>query len=112
MILSDVCGYFEGIVSGAILQLRAEFHLDCTKQEMVVSSMLMGAVLASFTGGILYVITINVPKVTRIVPFRISSLQGLLCVLSSRGITLRGSYFWRRKTVKEYCCKLFLFCTT
>ena len=40
-----------GIVSGAILQLRTEFQLDCHKQEMVVSSMLMGAVLASLTGG-------------------------------------------------------------
>ena len=39
------------MVSGAILQLRAEFHLDCTQQEMVVSSMLMGAVLASLIGG-------------------------------------------------------------
>lgn len=44
---------FAGIVSGAILQLREEFHLDCIKQEMVVSSMLMGAVLASLTGGTL-----------------------------------------------------------
>ncbi|KAL9980903.1 hypothetical protein ACROYT_G009544 [Oculina patagonica] len=44
-------GYDIGIVSGAILQLRTEFQLDCTKQEMVVSSMLMGAVLASLTGG-------------------------------------------------------------
>ena len=44
---------FAGIVSGAILQLREEFQLDCMKQEMVVSSMLMGAVLASVTGGAL-----------------------------------------------------------
>lgn len=44
-------GYDIGIVSGAILQLREEFRLDCIKQEMVVSSMLMGAVLASLTGG-------------------------------------------------------------
>lgn len=44
-------GYDIGIVSGAILQLRSEFQLDCTKQEMVVSSMLMGAVLASLSGG-------------------------------------------------------------
>lgn len=44
-------GYDIGIVSGAILQLRNEFHLDCIEQEMVVSSMLMGAVLASLTGG-------------------------------------------------------------
>lgn len=44
-------GYDIGIVSGAILQLRTEFQLNCTNQEMVVSSMLMGAVLASLTGG-------------------------------------------------------------
>ena len=40
-----------GIVSGAILQLRGRFRLSCIQQEMVVSSMLMGALLASFTGG-------------------------------------------------------------
>lgn len=44
-------GYDIGIVSGAILQLRIKFQLDCVKQEMVVSSMLMGAVVASLTGG-------------------------------------------------------------
>ena len=43
--------FFTGIVSGAILQLRAEYQLDCLEQEMVVSSMLMGAVVASLTGG-------------------------------------------------------------
>lgn len=46
-------GYDIGVVSGAILQLRAEFSLDCTQQEMVVSSMLMGAVLASLVGGLI-----------------------------------------------------------
>ncbi|XP_029185317.2 solute carrier family 2, facilitated glucose transporter member 12-like isoform X1 [Acropora millepora] len=44
-------GYDIGIVSGAILQLRLKFELNCIKQEMVVSSMLMGAVVASLTGG-------------------------------------------------------------
>lgn len=42
---------FVGVVSGAILQLRVKFELNCFKQEMVVSSMLMGAVVASLTGG-------------------------------------------------------------
>ena len=46
-----VCCHFKGIVSGAIIQLRAEFQLDCIQQEMVVSSMLIGAILASVTGG-------------------------------------------------------------
>lgn len=47
----ELITFFSGVVSGAILQLRAEFSLDCTQQEMVVSSMLMGAVLASLVGG-------------------------------------------------------------
>ena len=48
----EICLWISaGIVSGAILQLRSEFQLDCIKQEMVVSSMLMGAVLASLSGG-------------------------------------------------------------
>ena len=40
-----------GIVSGAVLQLRKEFTLSCFQQEMIVSSMLIGAVVASLTGG-------------------------------------------------------------
>eukprot|EP00058_Branchiostoma_floridae_P020853 XP_002606343.1 hypothetical protein BRAFLDRAFT_67586 [Branchiostoma floridae] len=44
-------GYDIGIVSGALLQLREELHLGCLQQEMVVSSMLMGAVIGSLTGG-------------------------------------------------------------
>lgn len=51
LVIVIVITFFSGVVSGAILQLRAEFHLDCTQQEMVVSSMLMGAVLASLIGG-------------------------------------------------------------
>jgi SP family facilitated glucose transporter-like MFS transporter 12 len=38
-------------VSGAVLRLRKEFTMSCFQQEMIVSSMLMGAVLASLTGG-------------------------------------------------------------
>ncbi|KAI8499149.1 hypothetical protein Bbelb_229130 [Branchiostoma belcheri] len=44
-------GYDIGIVSGALLQLREELQLGCFQQEMVVSSMLMGAVIGSLTGG-------------------------------------------------------------
>ncbi|CAH1252851.1 SLC2A12 [Branchiostoma lanceolatum] len=44
-------GYDIGIVSGALLQLREELQLGCLQQEMVVSSMLMGAVIGSLTGG-------------------------------------------------------------
>ena len=34
-----------------MLQLKEEFQLDCQQQEMVVSSMLFGALLGSLTGG-------------------------------------------------------------
>lgn len=46
-------GYDMGIVSGALLQLKNEFDLSCTKQEIVVASMLMGAIIASLCGGLI-----------------------------------------------------------
>ncbi|XP_028406379.1 solute carrier family 2, facilitated glucose transporter member 10-like [Dendronephthya gigantea] len=44
-------GYDLGIVSGAMLQLKEDFRLDCQQQEMIVSSMLFGALLGSLAGG-------------------------------------------------------------
>ncbi|XP_072521986.1 solute carrier family 2, facilitated glucose transporter member 10 [Salminus brasiliensis] len=46
-----VFGYELGIISGALLQLQAHFHLTCVQQEAVVSALLIGAVLASMVGG-------------------------------------------------------------
>ncbi|XP_039734967.1 solute carrier family 2, facilitated glucose transporter member 12 [Pteropus medius] len=46
-------GYELGIISGALLQIRTLLALTCHEQEMVVSSLLIGALLASLTGGIL-----------------------------------------------------------
>ncbi|XP_069574836.1 solute carrier family 2, facilitated glucose transporter member 10 isoform X1 [Brachyistius frenatus] len=48
-----VFGYELGIISGAFLQLKAEFRLSCVQQEALVSSLLIGALLASITGGCL-----------------------------------------------------------
>ncbi|XP_048878357.1 solute carrier family 2, facilitated glucose transporter member 10 [Brienomyrus brachyistius] len=48
-----VFGYELGIISGALLQLQTQFHLNCVQQEAVVSSLLIGALLASVIGGIL-----------------------------------------------------------
>ncbi|XP_041809290.1 solute carrier family 2, facilitated glucose transporter member 10 isoform X2 [Chelmon rostratus] len=48
-----VFGYELGIVSGALLQLKAEFRLSCVQQEGLVSSLLIGALLASIVGGCL-----------------------------------------------------------
>ncbi|XP_065670487.1 solute carrier family 2, facilitated glucose transporter member 10 isoform X4 [Hydra vulgaris] len=46
-------GYDIGIISGAMLQLRVEFNLSCLQQEMVVSSLLLGGLIGSLTGGFL-----------------------------------------------------------
>ncbi|KAM7423371.1 hypothetical protein PAMA_011095 [Pampus argenteus] len=48
-----VFGYELGIISGALLQLRVEFRLSCLQQEALVSSLLIGALLASVVGGCL-----------------------------------------------------------
>ncbi|XP_048355012.1 solute carrier family 2, facilitated glucose transporter member 10 isoform X2 [Sphaerodactylus townsendi] len=45
-------GYEFGIISGALLQLQLDFHLGCFEQEVLVSSLLLGALLASLVGGI------------------------------------------------------------
>ncbi|XP_054836418.1 solute carrier family 2, facilitated glucose transporter member 10 [Eublepharis macularius] len=44
-------GYEFGIISGALLQLQLDFHLGCFEQEVLVSSLLLGALLASLVGG-------------------------------------------------------------
>lgn len=46
-----VFGYELGIISGGLLQLKAEFSLSCVEQEALVSSLLIGALLASVVGG-------------------------------------------------------------
>ncbi|KAJ7999591.1 hypothetical protein DPEC_G00196000 [Dallia pectoralis] len=46
-----IFGYELGIISGALLQLQAEFRLTCFQQETVVSALLIGALLASLVGG-------------------------------------------------------------
>lgn len=46
-------GYELGLISGALLQIRTLLALTCHEQEMVVSSLLIGAFLASLTGGVL-----------------------------------------------------------
>lgn len=48
-----VFGYELAIISGALLQLKAEFRLSCVQQEALVSSLLIGALLASVVGGYL-----------------------------------------------------------
>ncbi|XP_071836338.1 solute carrier family 2, facilitated glucose transporter member 12-like [Apostichopus japonicus] len=46
-------GYDMGIVSGALLQLRHDMNLSCQQQEVLVSTMLVGALFGSLIGGFL-----------------------------------------------------------
>ncbi|NXD26049.1 GTR10 protein, partial [Spelaeornis formosus] len=48
-----IFGYELGIISGALLQLQTDFQLSCFRQEVLVSALLIGALLASLAGGIL-----------------------------------------------------------
>ncbi|XP_014662710.1 PREDICTED: solute carrier family 2, facilitated glucose transporter member 12-like isoform X2 [Priapulus caudatus] len=44
-------GYDIGIVAGALLQLQITFNLSCLQKEIIVSSMLIGALVGSLCGG-------------------------------------------------------------
>ncbi|XP_013814409.2 solute carrier family 2, facilitated glucose transporter member 12 [Apteryx mantelli] len=46
-------GYELGLISGALLQMSSILALSCKEQEIVVSSVLFGALFASLTGGFL-----------------------------------------------------------
>ncbi|XP_043844086.1 solute carrier family 2, facilitated glucose transporter member 10 isoform X2 [Dromiciops gliroides] len=44
-------GYELAIISGALLQLQLDFGLSCFEQEILVGTLLLGALLASLVGG-------------------------------------------------------------
>ncbi|NXR67881.1 GTR12 protein, partial [Rhadina sibilatrix] len=46
-------GYELGLISGALLQMSSILTLSCREQEVIVSSLLFGALFASLTGGFL-----------------------------------------------------------
>ncbi|KAF3824967.1 hypothetical protein GH733_010301 [Mirounga leonina] len=46
-------GYELAVVSGALLPLQLDFGLSCLEQELLVGSLLLGALLASLVGGVL-----------------------------------------------------------
>ncbi|XP_060705760.1 solute carrier family 2, facilitated glucose transporter member 12 isoform X1 [Hemiscyllium ocellatum] len=46
-----VFGYELANISGALLQLSTEFHLTCAKQEIIVSTIIMGGIIGSLCGG-------------------------------------------------------------
>ncbi|XP_062981779.1 solute carrier family 2, facilitated glucose transporter member 12 [Elgaria multicarinata webbii] len=76
-------GYELGVISGALLQLTSILALSCRQQEIVVSALLIGALLASLTGGIL------IDKYGRRVTIILSSC---LFVLGSVILILFASY--------------------
>lgn len=51
MIGGVLFGYDLGVISGAMLQLQPLFQLSCLQQEIVISSMLVGALITSLTTG-------------------------------------------------------------
>ncbi|GAB1603025.1 solute carrier family 2, facilitated glucose transporter member 10-like isoform X2 [Argonauta hians] len=46
-------GYDIGVISGALLQLRRDFHLSCDQQSIVVSFLLLGAAIGALISGFL-----------------------------------------------------------
>lgn len=46
-------GYNTGVISGALLFIQQDFHLTMLHQEMVVSSIVIGALLGAVVGGLL-----------------------------------------------------------
>uniref|UniRef100_A0A8C0QPE7 Solute carrier family 2, facilitated glucose transporter member 10 n=1 Tax=Chelonoidis abingdonii TaxID=106734 RepID=A0A8C0QPE7_CHEAB len=78
-------GYELGIISGALLQLQMDFHLSCFEQEILVSSLLTGALLASLVGGIL---------IDRHGRRRAILVSNLILLCGSLILTLAGSLIW------------------
>nr|XP_056712496.1 solute carrier family 2, facilitated glucose transporter member 12 [Euleptes europaea] len=76
-------GYELGIISGALLPLTSILALSCQQQEMVVSALLIGALLASLTSGFL------IDKYGRRITIIMASC---LLVLGSLALILSNSY--------------------
>ncbi|XP_048361395.1 solute carrier family 2, facilitated glucose transporter member 12, partial [Sphaerodactylus townsendi] len=76
-------GYELGIISGALLQLTSILALSCQQQEMVVSALLIGALLASLTGGFL------IDKYGRRITIMMASC---LLILGSLALIFSNSY--------------------
>ncbi|KAM4691939.1 solute carrier family 2, facilitated glucose transporter member 10 [Rhinophrynus dorsalis] len=79
-----IFGYELVIISGALLQLKVEYYLTCFEQEALVSSILIGALLASLIGGVV------IDRSGR----RTSILASSLVVLAGSTILILSSSFW------------------
>ncbi|XP_077316730.1 solute carrier family 2, facilitated glucose transporter member 10 [Lithobates pipiens] len=79
-----IFGYELGIISGALLQLKNDFHLTCFQQEALVSAVLIGALFASLIGGVL------IDRTGR----RTSILASNVVVLVGSTVLIFSSSFW------------------
>ncbi|XP_053143878.1 solute carrier family 2, facilitated glucose transporter member 12 [Hemicordylus capensis] len=82
-------GYELGLISGALFQLTVILALSCRQQEIVVSALLIGAFLASLTGG--FLIDKYGRRVTIILASCLLVLGSLILILfASYGLLITG----------------------
>ncbi|XP_044155135.1 solute carrier family 2, facilitated glucose transporter member 10 [Bufo gargarizans] len=80
-----IFGYELGIISGVLLQLKNEFLLTCFQQEVLVSAVLVGALVASLVGGFFID---HSGRRTSILASNVVVLSGSIILISS------GSFWW------------------
>jgi len=78
-------GYDTGVISGAILFIKTQFFLSATLEEIVVSSVLVGAVIGATIGGAL---------TGRFGRRKMIILAGIIFTLSAIGTTLAPTVRW------------------
>lgn len=77
-------GYDVGVISGALLQLRQEFHLSCNEQAILVSFLLLGATIGAVISG--FLVDFLGRKLTII-------LNGVIFALGSVTLALAHSFY-------------------
>jgi MFS family permease len=78
-------GYDTGVISGAILFIKRQFSLSATREEIVVSAVLVGAVLGAVMGGIL---------TSRFGRRKLIILAGIIFTVSALGTALAPTIPW------------------
>ncbi|XP_027704559.1 solute carrier family 2, facilitated glucose transporter member 10 [Vombatus ursinus] len=78
-------GYELAIISGALLQLQLDFGLSCFEQEVLVGTLLLGALLASLVGGFL---------IDRYGRKKAILFSNAMLLASSLSLSLAGSLAW------------------
>ncbi|XP_020839801.1 solute carrier family 2, facilitated glucose transporter member 10 isoform X1 [Phascolarctos cinereus] len=78
-------GYELAIISGALLQLQLDFGLSCFEQEVLVGTLLLGALLASLVGGFL---------IDRYGRKKAILFSNVMLLAGSLSLSLAGSLAW------------------